>query len=78
MEPLAAGPLPDPFECLRAGVGVCASTGSAELRVGLGDDVASAFARGGSLASLCGLLIIWPLIVVVTILVKVKMRGEEI
>lgn len=34
---------------------MCASTCSAELRVGLGDDGASAFVRGGRLASLCGL-----------------------
>lgn len=51
---------------------------SAELRVGLGDDGASAFARGGRLASLYGLLIIWPLIVVVAILVKVKMKMPEV
>ena len=44
------------------------------MRVGLGDDGASAFARGGRLASFCGLLIIWPLMVV-AILVKVKMPG---
>ena len=33
--------------------------------------------KSGRLASLCGLLIIWPLIVVVAILVKVKMPGRR-
>lgn len=41
--------------------------------MGLGDDGASAFAQSGRLALLCGMLIIWPLIVVMAILVKVKM-----
>ena len=33
--------------------------------------------KSGRLASLCGLLIIWPLIVVVAIQVKVKMPGRR-
>ena len=46
------------------------------VHVGLGDDGASAFAQSGRLALICGMLIIWPLIVVMAILVKEKVPDS--